>query len=194
MFALLTSKGVIPDPPFLYYKDSIRFYTTQAFHKLSSSFVLMQNKHTISFYHPKACQPETSATRFTPTQRPRTHTHTHTQRVPITFTKTRVVAMSTPPLIYYSYHSYILRTCIVAGRGILGGVLSVWRKRIVLACLAGWGGGGADAGGRRREEAGRGRAPGSGKGWRGGGGVGAKEEARGRGGKWRPGEGGRRAA
>ena len=38
----------------------------------------MQNKHTISFYHPKACQPETSATRFTPIQRSRTHTHTHT--------------------------------------------------------------------------------------------------------------------
>jgi hypothetical protein len=29
----------------------------------------MKNKHTISFYHPKACQPETSATRFTPTKR-----------------------------------------------------------------------------------------------------------------------------
>lgn len=58
----------------------------------------MKNKHTISFYHPKACQPETSATRLTPTKRSRTHTHTHTQRVPITFTKTWVVAMSTPPL------------------------------------------------------------------------------------------------
>lgn len=106
--------------PFLYYKDSIRFYTMQAFHKLSPSFVLMQNETLISFYYPKACQPETTATRFTPTQRSRTHTHTHTQRVPITFTKTRVVAMSTTPLIYYSYHSYTLRTCIVAGRGILG--------------------------------------------------------------------------
>lgn len=31
----------------------------------------MQNKHTISFYHPKACQAETSATRFT-------HAHAHT--------------------------------------------------------------------------------------------------------------------
>ena len=80
----------------------------------------MQNKHTISFYHPKACQPETSATRFSPTQRSRTHTHSHTKRVPITFTKNRGVVMSTPPLIYYSYHSYTLRTCIVAGRGILG--------------------------------------------------------------------------
>ena len=28
--------------------------------------------------------------------------------------------MSTTPLIYYSYHSYTLRTCIVAGRGIWG--------------------------------------------------------------------------
>lgn len=58
----------------------------------------MQNKHTLSFYYPKACQAETSATRFTPTKRSRTHTHTHTQRVPITFTKTREFAMSTPPL------------------------------------------------------------------------------------------------
>lgn len=58
----------------------------------------MKNKHTISFYYPKACQPETSATRFTPTKRSRTHSHSHTQRVPITFTKTRVVAMGTPPL------------------------------------------------------------------------------------------------
>lgn len=62
----------------------------------------MQNKHIISFYYPKACQPETSATRFTPTQRPRTHarTLTHAQRVPITFTKTREVTMSTTPLLY----------------------------------------------------------------------------------------------
>lgn len=37
----------------------------------------MQNKHTISFYHPKACQAETSATPFTPTQRSRTHAHAH---------------------------------------------------------------------------------------------------------------------
>lgn len=84
----------------------------------------MKNKHTISFYHPKACQPETSATRFTPTQRPRSHSHSHShsQRVPMTCTKKKSwgVAMSTPPLIYYSYHSYILRTCIVAGRGIWG--------------------------------------------------------------------------
>lgn len=56
----------------------------------------MKNKHIISFYHPKACQAETTATRFTPIQRSRTHTHT--QRVPITFTKTREFAMSTPPL------------------------------------------------------------------------------------------------
>lgn len=70
----------------------------------------MKNKLTISFYLPKACQPETSATRFTPTKRPRTHTHTHThtQRVPITFTKTRVVAMSTtPPYILFLSFIYI---------------------------------------------------------------------------------------
>lgn len=40
----------------------------------------MQNKHTISFYYPKACQAETTTTRFTPTQRPRSlaRTRTHT--------------------------------------------------------------------------------------------------------------------
>lgn len=54
----------------------------------------MKNKHTISVYYPKACQAETSATRFTPTKR----SHTHTQRVPITFTKIREFAMSTPLL------------------------------------------------------------------------------------------------
>lgn len=62
--------------------------------------------------------------------------------------------------------------------------------------LFGWVGRGEgrmlEEGGERRRAGGR--APGSGKGWRGGGGVGAKGEARGRGGKWRPGEGGRRAA
>ena len=204
MFTSLNSKGVIPDPPFLYYKDSIRFYTTQAFHKLSSSFVLMQNKHTISFYHPKACQPETSATRFSPTQRSRTHTHSHTKRVPITFTKNRGVVMSTPPLIYYSYHSYTLRTCIVAGRGILGCFECVvkedsfglfgglgrgsWQERKEGAGRGSW----ARERGRTREQevaggAGGGRGIASPK-------VGAKGEARGRGGKWRPGEGGRRAA
>ena len=63
--------------PFLYYKDSIRFYTTQAFHKLSSSFVLMQNEHSISFYHPKACRHET-AEPFTSPSSDRTPTHAHT--------------------------------------------------------------------------------------------------------------------
>lgn len=189
----------------------------QAFHKLPSSFVLMKNKHTISFYHPKASQPETSATRFTPTQRSRSHTHTHTKRVPITFTKTRGVAMSTTPLIYYSYHSYILRTCIVAGRGIWGcfecvvkedsfglfgrvgrGRGGCWRKEE----RGGGPGSGPGEGageregveGRRRSGKGEGRGGGLGRGGRGGGGLGAKEEARGRGGKWRPGEVGRRAA
>lgn len=40
----------------------------------------MKNKHTLSFFYPKACQAETTTTRFTPTQRSRTHerTRTHT--------------------------------------------------------------------------------------------------------------------
>lgn len=86
----------------------------------------MKNKHTISFYHPKACQAETTATRFTPTQQPRTHTHTHTQRVPITFTKTRVVAMSTTPLIYYFLSFIYIKNVYSRREGYFGGVLSVW--------------------------------------------------------------------
>lgn len=58
----------------------------------------MKNKHTISFYHPKACQAETTTTRFTPTKRSRTITHTHTQRVPITFTKNSGVCWEYTPL------------------------------------------------------------------------------------------------
>ena len=64
---------------FLYYKDSIRFYTMQAFYKLSSSFVLMQNEHSISFYHPKACRHETAEPFTSPSSdRTPTHAHTHT--------------------------------------------------------------------------------------------------------------------
>lgn len=86
----------------------------------------MKNKLTISFYHPKACQPETSATRLTPTKRSRTHTHTHTQRVPITFTKTRGVAMSTtPPYILFLSFIYI-KNVYSRREGYFGGVLSVW--------------------------------------------------------------------
>ena len=62
---------------FLYYKDSIISYTMQAFHKLSSSFVLMQNEHGISLYHPKACRHET-AEPFTSPSSDRTPTHAHT--------------------------------------------------------------------------------------------------------------------
>lgn len=64
---------------FLYYKDSIKYYTMQAFHKLSSSFVLMQNEHGISFYHTKACRRETAEPFTSPSNdRSRTHAHTHT--------------------------------------------------------------------------------------------------------------------
>lgn len=86
----------------------------------------MKNKHTISFYHPKACQAETTATRFTTTQRSRTHTHTHTQRVPSTFTKTREVAMSTPPLIYYFLSLIYMMNVYSYREGYFGGVRSVW--------------------------------------------------------------------
>lgn len=58
----------------------------------------MKNKHTISFYHPKACLAETSATRFTTTQRSRSHEHAHTTGSEDISTKNREFAMSTPPL------------------------------------------------------------------------------------------------
>lgn len=57
----------------------------------------MKNKHTISFYHPKACQPETTATHFTTTQRPRTPATTI--RIPITLKMKSEFAMPTPPYI-----------------------------------------------------------------------------------------------
>lgn len=57
----------------------------------------MQNKHTISFYYPKACRPETTATRFTATKRPRTPSTTI--RVPITLQMISEFAMTTPPYI-----------------------------------------------------------------------------------------------
>lgn len=57
----------------------------------------MQNETIISFYYQKACQPETTATRFTTTQRPRTPSTTI--REPITLQMNSQFAMTTPPYI-----------------------------------------------------------------------------------------------
>ena len=165
----------------------------QAFHKLSSSFVLMKNKHTISFFYPKACQSETTATRFTPTQRSRTHTRTHTTGSDYIH-KNSGVCYEYTPLIYYSYHSYILRTCIVAGRGILG-VFGWCGERGEFWSV--WLGGEGEPTGEERASGARERRRTR---WEGGGRgsaspkVGAKAEARGRGERWEPGEEGGRAA
>lgn len=80
----------------------------------------MQNKHTISFYHPKACQAETTAPLHPNPTITHAHAHAHTTGSDYIHKKSGVCYEYTPPLIYYSYHSYTLRTCIVAGRGILG--------------------------------------------------------------------------
>lgn len=86
----------------------------------------MKNKHTISFYHPKACQAETSATRFTQTQRSRTHTHSHTKRVPMTFTKNSCGCYEYhPPYILFLSFIYI-KNVYSRREGHFGGVLSVW--------------------------------------------------------------------
>lgn len=77
----------------------------------------MQNEYRISFYHPKACQPETTPIlHHNPTP---THAHAHTTGSNYTPNKLGV-CYDYSPLYITSYHSYILRTCIVAGRGILG--------------------------------------------------------------------------
>ena len=87
----------------------------------------MQNKHTISFYHPKACQAETSATRFTQTKRSRTHAHAlaHTTGSDDMHKKTREFARSTPPYILFLSFIYI-KNVYSRREGYFGGVLSVW--------------------------------------------------------------------
>lgn len=85
----------------------------------------MQNKHTISFYHPKACQSETTAT---PLHHDPTITlalATHTQRLPITFTKNREFAMGTPPYILFLSFIYI-KNVYSRREGYFGGVWMVW--------------------------------------------------------------------
>lgn len=86
----------------------------------------MQNKHTISFYHPKACQAETSATRFTPTQRPRTHSHTHTTGSDyIHKNSCGCYEYHPPPYILFLSFIYI-KNVYSRREGHFGGVLSVW--------------------------------------------------------------------
>lgn len=102
--------------------------------------------------------------------------------------------MSTPPLYITSYHSYILRTCIVAGRGILG--VFGWCGEIG-EFWAVWPGGKGEPTGEEGASGARERRRTR---WEGGGRgsaspeVGAKAEARGRGERWEPGEEGGRAA
>lgn len=83
----------------------------------------MQNETLISFYYPKACQPETTATRFTTTQRPRTPSTTI--RDPITLQMNSEFAMTTPPYILFLSFIYI-KNVYSRREGYFGGVWMVW--------------------------------------------------------------------
>ena len=85
----------------------------------------MKNKHTISFYHPKACQPETSATRFTPTKRSRTHAHAHTTGSDYIHKNSGGCYEYPPPYILFLSFIYI-KNVYSRREGYFGGVLSVW--------------------------------------------------------------------
>lgn len=87
----------------------------------------MQNKHTISFYNPKACLAETSATRFTQTKRSRTHarTHAHATGSEDIHKKSWGCYESHPPYILFLSFIYI-KNVYSRREGHFGGVLSVW--------------------------------------------------------------------
>ena len=94
----------------------------QAFHKLSSSFVLMQNEYRISFYHTKACQPEATAILHRDPTRTLAHAlTTGSNYIP----KAREFAMGTPPYILFLSFIYI-KNVYSHREGHFGGVLSVW--------------------------------------------------------------------
>lgn len=83
----------------------------------------MQNETIISFYYPKACQSETTATRSTTTQRPRTPSTTI--RAPITIQMNSEFAMPTP-LIYYFLSFIYIKNVYSRREGYFGGVWMVW--------------------------------------------------------------------
>lgn len=86
----------------------------------------MKNKHTISFYHPKACQPETSATRFTPDQTI-THAHAHAHTTGSDYIHKNLGGCYEYPPPYILFLSLIYMMNVYSRReGYFGGVLSVW--------------------------------------------------------------------
>lgn len=87
----------------------------------------MKNKHTISFYHPKACQAETSATPFTQTQRSRAHARAlaHTTGSDYIHKNSWGCYEYHPPYILFLSFIYI-KNVYSRREGHFGGVLSVW--------------------------------------------------------------------
>lgn len=86
----------------------------------------MQNKHTISFYHPKACQSETTATRFTPHPTiTHAHAHAHTTGSDDIHKKSCGCYEYSPPYILFLSFIYI-KNVYSRREGHFGGVLSVW--------------------------------------------------------------------
>lgn len=83
----------------------------------------MQNEYRISFYHPKACQPETTPIlHHDPT---RTHAHAHTTGSNYTPNKLGVCYEYSPPYILFLSFIYI-KNVYSRREGHFGGVLSVW--------------------------------------------------------------------
>lgn len=83
----------------------------------------MQNEYRISFYHPKACQPETTPILYhDPT---RTHAHAHTTGSNYTPNKLGV-CYEYSPLIYYFLSLIYMMNVYSRREGYFGGVRSVW--------------------------------------------------------------------
>lgn len=83
----------------------------------------MQNEYRISFYHPKACQPETTPILYhDPTP---THAHAHTTGSNYTPNKLGVCYEHSPPYILLLSFIYI-KNVYSHREGHFGGVLSVW--------------------------------------------------------------------
>lgn len=87
----------------------------------------MQNEHSISFYHPKACQHET-AEPFTspPLERPHAHARPHPHNGLQIHPKKLKSLLDVSPLIYYFLSLIYMMNVYSRREGYFGGVRSVW--------------------------------------------------------------------
>lgn len=86
----------------------------------------MQNEHSISFYHPKACRHET-AEPFTSPSSDRTPTHAHTHTTGSKYKPQKLGSLlGLLPLIYYFLSFIYIKNVYSRREGHFGGVLSVW--------------------------------------------------------------------